>query len=148
MHLRGLNKCIATLFIFSHNTNKGENEERKRQNICALHAVSVGVGHLLKRAVYMQSTFWLAGSCTSEADLWRERSVCWKKTTGAGCSPCIFATGKKKKRCPAKTLPIFFFFFRKSVFCTWDIPIVPYIRYQNASFCAHEMSRYAAGTSA
>ena len=75
-----------------------------------------------------------------------------KKSTGPGCSPCIFATKKQKtkqtkNRYTAKTLPSFFF-IRKSVFCTWDIPIVPYIRYQNALFCAHEMSRYAAGTSA
>ena len=70
-----------------------------------------------------------------------------KKSTGPGCSPCIFATKKKKSDTPQKCYR-FFFIFRKSVFCTWDTPIVPYIRYQNASFCAHEMSRYAAGTSA
>ena len=62
--------------------------------------------------------------------------------------PLYFCNGEEKKAMPRKNATDFFFFFRKSVFCTWDIPIVPYIRYQNASFCANEMSRYASGTSA
>ena len=147
MHLRGLNKCTVTLFITAHNDDQSKNEERKQQNICAWHAVSACVGHFVKRAVYMQSAFWLAGSCTPEADLWRERSVCWKKTTGGLWFPLYFCNGEEKKAMPRKNATDFFL-FRKFVFCTWDIPIVPYIRYQNASFCAHEMSRYAAGTSA
>ena len=57
MHLRGLNKCIATLFVLTHTANKGENEERKRLNTCILHAVFASDGHLWKRAVYTQSAF-------------------------------------------------------------------------------------------
>ena len=70
-----------------------------------------------------------------------------KKTTGPSCFPSIFATKKKRKKKSDVPSKRYRMFVRKSVFCTWDIPIVLYVRYQNALFGAHEMSRYAAGTS-
>ena len=83
------------------------------------------------------------------------KEVCVEKVTRRGCSPCILRRTKTKtkiererererEREAAFLRNATEFFFRKSVFCTWDIPIVLYVRYQNALFCAHEMSRYPA----
>ena len=144
MHLRGLHKCTVTLFITAHNENKMENDERKptqylhfpccrcrcrpSSEACCLHAKRFLIGWF----VYPRGWFVKGKKCAL------------KKTTGPSCFPSIFATKKKRKKKSDVPSKRYRMFVRKSVFCTWDIPIVLYVRYQNALFCAHEMSRYPA----
>ena len=66
----------------------------------------------------MESAFWLAGSCTSAADLRRERSMCSKRLQ-ALVATSVFLL-RKKSNIPQKR---YRFFLSKSVFCTLDIPI-------------------------